>query len=518
MADRRQEIVFQKTMSFDKRRADAAYLIKNVFGAREKGLYPSKDYVLATNYSNTHELIDIIGSRNGEDPYIVTYDTDRYKFYRHGSSTPVATYVAGLGDIRAIAFGGKGNNTLYFVDVAKEEVYELGTSSSSPSLVGAFSNFPGVSVGVWDGLYFWWIGDEIWRQLEGGVPELMMSDTGSSVRDVRFVSTYEQYLIIHTSTTTAQATPEAKVFFYDKSNTTFFEERAHFKNSVLLAGGVVDDTPILVLNRPERGNGKEGLSAIVVLTFDGVAYRERNSIRGGRQMLKIPTSQINGTTCRAGENYMLFSVDDNDSSVNTDLFNNFVYKVFPDGSIQVETPVTQNSSSANYAQVVYTGFPYNMYGVDRAGGVGAKAYVLDDTQTGYDNYTDFTQTEYITNFLCNPYNTHALTAMDFSFEKLFKNGARDDEKLEVYARTSDREAFVLLGEVTPDLVIANVNKRIDMTGLIPVPAQSYQITKMPDNNALPEFNEIQFKFKSLNGFSIIGCWFEYDYITRNTRK
>lgn len=91
----------------------------------------------------------------------------------------------------------------------------------------------------------------------------------------------------------------------------------------------------------------------------------------------------------------------------------------------------------------------------------------------------------------------------------------ETERLEIYYRTSDRVGWTLLGEITAEKVVSNVNKRIDQTGVIPVPEQRYQFTKMPDGSSLPEFNEIQFKFKSFNGFSIIGAWFEYSYITRN---
>jgi hypothetical protein len=115
--------------------------------------------------------------------------------------------------------------------------------------------------------------------------------------------------------------------------------------------------------------------------------------------------------------------------------------------------------------------------------------------------------------LCNPYNEHTLTAISLSFEKLF-----NAEELDIYYRTSDKESFVLLANITRQKVKDNVNKRIDQSTAVPTPSQRYQITKMPDGTALPEFNEIQFKFVSKKGFSIIGSWFEYDYITRNTKK
>lgn len=93
----------------------------------------------------------------------------------------------------------------------------------------------------------------------------------------------------------------------------------------------------------------------------------------------------------------------------------------------------------------------------------------------------------------------------------------NQEKVEVYYRISDRLDWNLLGVVTAQKVIDNVNKRIDQTGLVPVQEQRYQFTKLPNLTALPEFNEIQFKFKLFNGMSLIGCWFEYDYITRNAK-
>lgn len=94
-----------------------------------------------------------------------------------------------------------------------------------------------------------------------------------------------------------------------------------------------------------------------------------------------------------------------------------------------------------------------------------------------------------------------------------------EAKLEIYYRVSERDGWTLLGTITTTKVIENVNARIDATEQQPLEEQRYQFTKFDADNAeLPEFNEIQFKFKSYNGFSIIGAWLEYSYITRNTLK
>ncbi len=98
----------------------------------------------------------------------------------------------------------------------------------------------------------------------------------------------------------------------------------------------------------------------------------------------------------------------------------------------------------------------------------------------------------------------------------------NDPTLEIYYRVSERDPFVLLGTITPQIVRDNVNKRKDMTGEglenqpVGLSEQIFHITKLPDGSSLPEFNEIQYKFVSKRGFSIIAAWHEYDYISRNT--
>lgn len=94
-------------------------------------------------------------------------------------------------------------------------------------------------------------------------------------------------------------------------------------------------------------------------------------------------------------------------------------------------------------------------------------------------------------------------------------------RLEVYYRVSERSPWNLLGIITSDTIIENVDKRIDQTLDEPIRSQRYQITKILDGvdvSSLPEFNEIQYWFKSYNGFSVIGATHEYSYITRNVKR
>lgn len=97
----------------------------------------------------------------------------------------------------------------------------------------------------------------------------------------------------------------------------------------------------------------------------------------------------------------------------------------------------------------------------------------------------------------------------------------NDPQLDIYYRVSERDDFVLLGTITPEIVRENVNLRKDMSeeglegGSVGLSEQLFHITKMPDGSSLPEFNEIQFKFVSKRGFSVMAAWYEYDYLSRN---
>lgn len=150
------------------------------------------------------------------------------------------------------------------------------------------------------------------------------------------------------------------------------------------------------------------------------------------------------------------------------------------------------------------------------------SYVADNAESfndyAYDNYTNYTSTEYITNFLEEPYDVKKLNAFSFAFEKLFKNtaGSGGQEQLDIYYRTSDREDFTLLASITAQNVIDYTNKEAEMTGSVPVLQQRYDISQMPDGSLLPNFNEIQFYFKIKNGMSIIDAFYEYENITHTT--
>lgn len=523
MADQKLEIIFNKSMIGDKRNRDFAYLRKGIFNSQTPGLYPSRDFVRTLPQDEllaTDHVVDILGDANTGLKVIVEGTGSIYRFYDLGSD--VTSNDDFDGNILALAYGdGVLGGGVYLVDDTTEKVYEIYTLNTNIVEIGTFASNPDVEIGGYDGLYFWWAGSKIWKQLPGQSPVLAFSATGIANNYLKFMDFYEDQIILF-----AQKDNDIYIYFWDKSDTTLFQKRIIIKNSILVGGGVIDDTLMLIRSEYDYTNRKEREGKMIISGWNGVTFKELNSIPTGRGNVTIPSSgaALNGASCRCNSEYMLLAVDNNDDATkNADLYNNYVYKIYKTGGIEALVNPVANGSY-NFADIVAFGRGFHAISVPRQSVTIAKIYIDEDDNDSFNEYNNFINSEYITNFYCNPFNYHKLDAINISFEKLFRNNALTpdvDEELDIYYRTSDRLGWTLLGAVTAQKVIDNVNKRLDQTNInttYPVNEQRYQITRMPDGTALPEFNEIQFKFLSKKGFSIIGAWFDYSYITRNMIK
>lgn len=517
MADQRKEIKFHKSMTADKRNENFAYSAKNIPDIKSQGLYPACGFTEPGTIPADADIIDIAGwvatsYTPDKFPKVIVRSNGKTRFYEIRGSSEVNTAIDDRVD--AVATGSDG---IYIATEGNEIVSPLYQNTNTVT-IATFPSSSSVDVGGFDGLYYWWIGDKIWRQLAGSsVLELIMDNTG--LRDPYFLDFYKDYSIIYdqTHSSSSDGTYSTIVYFHDKKDSAFFSKRLVYKNERLLAGGVLDNLPVLVTQKAHSQNAKESRGQIIVRAYNGEEFVFLNSIKANEDEVSAGGSEIKQSGCKVNGEYMIFSVTDNDQGdgdPTKELAKNHIYKVFKDGSIQILTTPSIDSArpDSHHASAVGTFFDFDAYGMDNVSTYPARVFYNRNTNRTNTNYTGF-ETTYITNFLCNPYNEHTLTAISLSFEKLF-----NAEELDIYYRTSDKESFVLLANITRQKVKDNVNKRIDQGTADPTPSQRYQITKMPDGTALPEFNEIQFKFVSKKGFSIIGSWFEYDYITRNTKK
>ena len=514
----KRQIQFYDSMTENKRADSFAYLRRNILSTSSFGLYPARDFLEVTpTLSYDDDIIDILGTN--DEQKIIVERSGGYDFYEVGRSGTQNTSYGGS-DIIATALGNQEANPLFFVDEVDDKVFSVNFSNSSTPEVATFPSTAGVGIGGFDGLYYWWVGEKIWRQLGDDTPELMMSITGFRSSEIKFLAFYNSQMVLYT-----QQGDDTVVYFWDKKSSTFVLSRITYPKANVIGGAVIDGLPLLVKSSGVAGNQKEKIGEMSVLGYNGTDFIKLNSIRTGQTLLQVAPGGLNGASCRANEEYMVLSVDDNDNTdANEDLYQNYIYKIWKDGRIEVLTLPVENSVARNYANVVNIFSDKLVYSVMAIDTVPSKVYVQQDYYEDYDEYRDFTESTYITNFIANPYNYHKLSAVSVTFEKLFKGGGVDPavpEQLDLYCRVSEREDWTLLGEITAQKVIDNVNLRLDPTTndtTVPVREQRYQITKLPDGTSLPEFNEIQFKFHSKNGFSVIGAWFEYDYITRNTKR
>lgn len=513
MADQRKEIKFYKSMLGDKRNENFAYLSKQVADVSSDGLYPARDYTefttMPTISSGVINGIWGMPSTNGQTkPYNNLYwlhdkGSGSYDWYRYGATTPISSVT--------------GINITGVVEVKQEVYYTDGNKirrarTAPTTTFGTYSGANTATACGFDGLYAWFVEEygDIWRWLPSGtVVEKIFSNNGLS--NILKIDFYKDQMAIFTNDAgSSEFDGNSYVYLWDKENSSLFEKRIPVKG-YLLAGGVMNEELYVVYSEAQTLNPKEEVGNIVIAKYNGENFVTINSIKaGGRFVDKfidgITYNYLSGNACSINNDFILFSLRNNQNSKD-ELYRNYIYKVYKDGSIKIETgPV--NESNINHTPVYIKSFrTFNSYIYNN------KIYTNEETDETNTEYTNYTKTTYITNFLCNPYNEHTLTALSITFEKLF-----NAEELDIYYRTSDRESFTLMSNITRQKVIDYVNKRINQTGVVPTPSQRYQVTKMSDTTALPEFNEIQFKFVSKKGFSIIGAWFEYDYITRNTKK
>lgn len=514
MADQRKELKFHKSMTADKRNENFAYFAKGLADVSADGLYPSRDYTEFTTMPSIASgvITGIWGMADVSDqtkPYnylrwLHDKGSHTYDWYKFGATTPESSPTAKT--ITGIVDAG---NVTYYTDGS-----DIRTTSSLTSLA-SYSGATGGTAGGYDGLYAWFVEQDgdIWRWLPRDTPgtspvEKIFSEAPfEGIVKVDFYK--DQMVIFDNNSNSTTFNGNNYVYLWDKQNSSFLNKRLPIKGYIL-AGGVINEELYVVYSLANTGNPKEEVGEIVVAQYSGEKFVEINRIKaGGRfvnRFINTGYEYMSGNACSINDNFLIFSVISNNNTKD-EIYRNYIYKVSKGGYITVEAGPVNEASLGAVPQFIKTLRTFNIYIYAN------KIYTNEETDETNTEYTNYTKTTYITNFLCNPYNEHTLTALSLSFEKLF-----NVEELDIYYRTSDKESFVLLANITRQKVKDNVNKRIDQSTTVPTPSQRYQITKMPDGTALPEFNEIQFKFVSKKGFSIIGSWFDYDYITRNTKK
>lgn len=516
MSDVKREIFFNNSMTIDKRSQEFAYLRKKCFDAKTKGLYPAIDFAAESPNQETigtKDIVDVIGSeeRAGIGNYdikVIVQDGSTLRFYNRGSNSESNTALSNI-DYECGAMGNDGVHICVDDDTVRR-VNEQ--NSNAPASDGTFTGaLP--EIAGFDGLYYWWLSrNEIYRQAGGDAPTVAFNNLGLTPD---FVDFYNDQMVIF-----SQQSNDISVLFWDKSDADLFDKRILIKNARLIAAGVVEGRVIVVKGVGNGSNPKEFKGRIVVTVYDGEKFVEINSIKAGDD----ETEYVRVTGVGVGSNRMVFSIDSNLDTANIDLYQNFIYEVRGDGAIEVvDQPDTVTYGDVTIVRLFYD---FVLYVQQGAGAQNPRIMINRSTDDEFGDYEDYTESVYITNFLNNPYNFHKLDAFAVAFEKIFEQtdaGATPPtgEELDVYFRVSERDDWTLLMNVTAEKIKDNVNVNRDQSteyasDVLGLPEQRYMVVNLPDESPLPEFNEIQYKFVLKRGFSLLGAWYGYSYLSRNT--
>lgn len=398
-------------MTADKRNAEFAYLRKKVFDSKTPGLYPSVDFTQQEpdGLLSTDNIVDVLGSQEptgsggNYDIKVIVERGDDLLFFNLGGNSESNTSLTD----KSYECGVFGNDGVH-ICVDGDELYKVGHANSNTTAIGVTTGaLPDIA--GFDGLYYWWLSaNEIYKQIGSADPTLAFNDLGVKPRFVDFLA--DQMLIYY------EIAGGVGVLFWDKSDEDLFDKRIFIPNCKLIAGGVVNGRAMLVTGVGNSSNTKEQNGEIVVSGYDGEKFVRMNSIRAGQRDAQYEDE----TSVGIGSNVMLFSVTDNTNEAQPDLYQNYLYKVRQDGSIEVaDLPDEEFYGEAHVVRVFYN---FSLFATRGDGDVAPRIYTNEATDTAYDHYEDYSdETVYVTNFMCAPYNRHKLDGISISFEKLFEN-------------------------------------------------------------------------------------------------
>jgi len=502
------EIEFYKTMTPRKRGA-GAYLRKNILTTDEVGLYPVSDF--RNKRFGTSDYID--SGYFIKNNYVFVEEGANVAVYQKTTSNSLV-FVVNMptnSPIKSIVGTNKTNMELVLTQDGK--LYSV--KHSTVTLIKDFAVSGTGSQMVYNGFYWFISIDTKLYRLDPDLVTvtLVKNTTASTQTDIVNMQIFNDYIVI-----TRKLGWNVQFDFWSITTASLdeYQKRVTEENCVHLAMGGVDGTLLFVKSIGNTTNIKEKQGEIIVTAFDGEKFVKLNSIRAFSDVLSSSGSQSQSI----GNGIMVVSLAGNYVS-DKDLGRNWVLKIKKNGEIETifEPKDITNGDEVRAINIEYSSISMLLSKTDG----NAYFYYNEDNQKLYANYPDYTTAEYSTNFLNNAKNVHKLVAFGVSFEKVFEQMS-GGETLYIDYRTSERDSWTLLHEVNTLKIKDYTADEFNMaertteynSDTIGQTIQSYVVTQMPDGTELPRFNEIQFRFRTENGFSVLNAWYKYDYIIRNT--
>ena len=480
-------IEFHKTTTADKRNPDMAYVRHNVYPSKSRGMYPSHKFEAITGVPASGHVIAHVGDQ---------------VFVQDGSDVKIYGYIAGATaltgptyTITGVTFADAvdGNDGIHWI-TNLNAVYKNGT---------LLETLPGDGQKIiFDGLYYFVFGfEKVYRHLKSAASTEVFGNTGDTVVEA-FADGNSIFWV-----TVDQL--DFTITEWGKDNATLVERREIIRNAKFIAAGAVEGVALFVTSVGVAQNIKEKAGELVVSYFDGKKLVYINSVR-------VSESEIQRKTQAVGNGILLAGIYPDNQTHNGELFNQSIYKIKVDGSI--ETIFDSAIILTGDLKSLSVQYDYISIGTTGTGDF----YTNTDNQTGYDGYSNFEDTMYITNLMDFTNTKHKFGGIGVTFEKLFDQ----TETLKISYRVSERDDWVEIDTITTSKVKDNMEARQSQTvkdaeeasDTVGLNVQMYEIAKMPDGTPFDEYYEIQFKLESNFGFSVIDFWYYTDAQKRITRR
>ena len=496
--------------------------------SRTAGLYPAQNFWKNNPEASGFDGDDVIGSTEN---YILVRDGNDTKIYIKniiGGSAPYEATDEMDGVIISYAEDTE-NKVLKAID-EDGNIYTMTSNGivSSTQTVGS-----GVDTGsevYFDGVSFYYFFDgDIYRQITDFTdPDTQTIDPVFQDYGFGSVVGVEEYgndlgIFIRRGVGT-------QFLLWDKQDNTVLVDKVHMNDDIFIASGILDGVLVMIAGVQRSRNNVESVGEIVVQTYTGHGFKPVKIIKSGSVDFNLVAKE--GFSYNSTHREIIFDfktangTNHEEVCRNNHIQGNYIYRVTNHIKEGLVIDTILEYSDTQEVQAISSEY-------------GAEKIVLKDTNGDLDYFqnTDFNSCRaetwgdgdwqfedsfYITNFYEKTANHHVLDGVGMTVEKMIE----DDEAVEVYYRTSERDEFKLIENITYDIIKDNTDQHMsedridseDNPDNVALSKQMIYLVDAQDHEDEPnidEYHEIQFMFKLTHGMSIINAWRVYNYNTRN---
>lgn len=497
-----QPIEFHSTITGNKRKG--AYVRKNLMQSEDGRLVPLIDF----NEIYFAGVDSIIGNANFlyRDYIFVKNDTTgNYEVWRYVSGYSATLIGTTANKVVSASDDFDGIKVL----TSDGELYSI--VNTTITLIDDLSGTDYDAKITFDGVnHFVYFNNDVYRQVGN-------TTFGTSIfsffGDLKSVEGDENYQILFIKSYSG-----VQACFWDKASSTDFSKIVEVKNTVFGASGLVDGKLILAHSIGNTTNSKEKMGEMKISIFNGERFKKVVSFKTGDK-------DVNVKDFSSGNGVLIFSLADGSDSHNTELFRDWLVKFNVKNNALEFLSDPNELRAGREVDKISVGYNYQNILINDSGKV--YLFVNNDDGDNYDNYDSYKNASYTTEFFQDPSMIYSGEAFEVTIEKPFEQLSESKnvgEYLEIYYRTSERDGFTLLKQITvKDLKdveadLYNQEKKDDEyyddnKGLS---IQEFTFKLNDELKPFPRWNELQLGFKLFNGATVLRAGYWYNRIKRKS--